>query len=137
MARETITAGKVLVNGVDLTDHITSVTLEDTAEEIETTNLGTEGYRTYIQGLKTANVTATFQNDHATGSVADTLQPLYASSSIFPVKVWPKASGTVVYTLGSAQLFSKPMMGGGVGDLSTVDVTFNNAGATGTTRGTA
>lgn len=139
MAREVIKAGKVLINSVDLTDHVTQVTLTDSADEVETTNLAGTGYRSYTVGLKTASVTCTFQVDHATSSVMDTLQPLYDSTSgtIFPVKVWPSATGTIVYTLGSAQLYEKPLWGGAVGDLATVDVTFANGGTAGITRGTA
>ncbi len=137
MAKEIVAAGKFTVDGVDLTEYVSTVGLEDTADEVETSNLGTSGYRSYIQGLKTSNITATFQNDHAAGKVADTLQPLYDSGSVFAVKVWPKGAGTIVYTLGSAQLMAKPLFGGGVGDLSTVDATFVLAGGTtGITRGT-
>jgi hypothetical protein len=138
MAREIISAGKMTVNSVDLSEYVTTVALEDTADEVDTTNLASNGYKSAIQGLKTSNMTATFQVDHATGKVADTLQVLYDSGSVFPVKVWPKASGTIVYTLGSAQIMSKPLWGGGVGDLATVDATFVLAGGTvGITRGTA
>jgi hypothetical protein len=138
MAKEIISAGKMLVNSIDLSEYVSTVALDDTADGVDTTNLASNGYKSEMQGLKTANMTATFQNDHAVGKVADTLQALYDSGSIFPVKVWPKANGTIVYTLGSAQLLSKPLYGGGVGDLSTTDVTFVLAGGTaGITRGTA
>lgn len=137
MAKEIISAGKFEVNAVDLTEYVSSVTIEDNADEVDTTNLASNGYKSAIQGLKTAQITATFQNDHAAGKVADTLQPLYDSGSIFAVKVKPKTAGTIVYTLGSAQIMSKPLWGGGVGDLSTVDVTFAlSGGTTGVTRGT-
>lgn len=136
MAKEVVRVAKILVNSVDLSDHCSSVTLEDSADEVETTAFGA-GYRSKVQGLKDASITATFQNDHATGSVADTMQPLYDSGGTFPVKVWPVGSGTVVYTLSPAQIFNKPLWGGAIGDLATVDVTFSNAGTAGITRGTA
>jgi len=136
MAKEVVRVAKILVNSVDLSDHCSSVTLEDSADEVETTAFGA-GYRSKTQGLKDASITATFQNDHATGSVADTMQPLYDSGGTFAVKVWPVGSGTIVYTLSPAQLFNKPMWGGAIGDLATVDVTFSNAGTAGITRGTA
>lgn len=127
---------KITVNSVDLSDHCSSVTLEDSADEVESTGFGA-GYREYLAGLKTASITATFQNDHAASSVADTLQPLYDGGSVFAVKVWPQSSGTIVYTLGSASLYNKPMWGGAIGDLATVDVSFQNAGTAGITRGTS
>lgn len=137
MAKEVIKAAKLTVGGVDLTDHVTSVTLEDTADEIETTSLAGTGYRTYTQGLKVAKITPTFQSDHATGSVQATIQPIYDASGTTSVKVWPSNAGTIVYTLEPAQIFNKPLWGGGVGDLATLDVTFTAAGTTGITRGTA
>lgn len=136
MAKEVVRVAKIKVNGVDLSDHCSSVTLEDTADEVETTAFGA-GYRSKIQGLKDASITATFQNDHAAASVADTLQPLYDAGGTFAVKVWPVGSGTIVYTLEPAQLFNKPLWGGAIGDLATVDATFANAGTAGITRGTA
>jgi hypothetical protein len=136
MAKEVVRVAKILVNSVDLSDHCSSVTLEDSADEVETTAFGA-GYRSKVQGLKDASITATFQTDHATGSVADTMQPLYDSGGTFAVKVWPVGSGTIVYTLSPAQLFNKPLWGGAIGDLATVDVTFSNAGTAGITRGTA
>lgn len=137
MAKEVVKAAKMTVGGVDLSDHVTSVTIEDTADEVETTSIAGTGYREYAVGLKTASITATFQNDHATASVADTLQPIYDSGGTTSVKVWPSVSGTVVYTLNPARIFGKPAWGGGVGDLATTDVTFANAGTAGVTRGTA
>lgn len=136
MAKEVVRVAKIEVNSVDLSDHCSQVTLSDTQDEVETTAFGA-GYREYTGGLKTASITATFQNDHAASSVADTLQPLYDNGSTFAVKVKPTSSGTVVYTLSPAKLYQKPLWGGAVGDLATVDVTFMVAGTAGITRGTA
>jgi len=136
MAKEVLRNVKILVNAVDLTDHCSSVTLDDTADEVETTAFGTAGYREYLQGLKTAGIDAEFFNDHAAASVADTLQPLYASGGTFAVKVWPDAAGTVVYTQVS-RLYANPTLAGAVGDANTISVSFKNAGTAGITRGTA
>jgi hypothetical protein len=137
MAKEVIKAGKLTVGGVDLTDHVTQVTMEDNADEVETTSLAGTGYRTFMQGLKVAKITPTFQSDHAAASVQATLQPIYDNAGTTAIKVWPSAAGTVVYTIEPAQIFQKPLWGGGIGDLATTDVTFTAAGTTGVTRGTA
>lgn len=135
MAKEVLRNVKILVNSVDLSDHCSSVTLDDTADEVEVTAFGTAGYRDYLQGLKTAGIDADFFNDHAASSVADTLQGLYSSGATFPVKVWPDAAGTVVYTQQS-RLYSNPLLAGAVGDANTISVSFK-AGTAGITRGTA
>lgn len=135
MAKEILTKVKITVNSVDLSDHCSSVSLTDEADEIDLTAFGA-GYREEGQGLKTSNITATFFNDHAASSVAATLQPLYESGGTFLVKVWPESAGTIVYTQTS-RLYQKPIMAGAVGEASTVDTTFANAGTAGITRGTA
>jgi len=135
MAKEVLTNVKITVNSVDLSDHCSSVNLESSADEVEFTSFG-DSFRDYGQGLKDSTITATFFNDHAASSVADTLQPLYTSGGTFAVKVWPDASGTIVYTQTS-RLFSNPTLAGAVGDANTIDATFRNAGTAGISRGTA
>jgi len=135
MAKRVLRNVKILVNSVDLSDHCSSVTLDDSADEVEFTAFGST-YREYGQGLKAAGIDAEFFNDEAAGSVAATMQPLYESGGTFPVKVWPDAAGTVVYTQTS-RLYQNVLPSGAVGDADTVSVTFKNAGTSGVTRGTA
>lgn len=136
MAKEVLTNVKILVNNVDLSDHCSAVEMPSEAEEVDFTSFGTAGYREFGQGLKDATITATFFNDHAAGSVADTLQPLFNSGGTFPVKIWPNASGTIVYTQTS-RLYSNPLLAGAVGEANTIEASFRNAGTAGITRGTA
>jgi len=136
MAKEVLTNSKIVVNSVDLSDHVESVELDATADEVEFTAFGTSGYREFGQGLKDATVTVSFFNDHAAGSVADTLQPLFTNGSTFPLKIWPNASGTVVYTM-TARLYQYPALAGAVGEANKLDVSFRNAGTAGITRGTS
>jgi hypothetical protein len=84
--------------------------------------------------LKDGNITVTFFNDHAAGSVADTLQPLYTSGGTFPLRIKPDVAGTVAYTM-TARLYNNPLLNGAVGDANTIDVTFRNAGTLGIVRG--
>ena len=134
MAKEVLTQASVLVNSVDLSDHASSVSLEDTADEVDVTGFSVNDYREHIPGMKDANVTVSFYNDHAAGSVADTLQPLYTSGGTFPLRIKPDISGTVAYTM-TARIYTNPLLSGGVGDANTIDVTFRNAGTAGITRG--
>ena len=135
MAKEVLRNCKITVNTVDLSDHCSSVTIEDSADEVEFTSFGA-GYREFQPGLKDATITASFFNDHAASSVADTLQGMYAASSAGTVKVWPDAGGTIVYTLVS-RLYNNPTLAGAVGEANTIEATFRNAGTAGLTRGTA
>ena len=135
MAKEVLINAKITVNAVDLSDHCSSITIEDSADEVEFTSFG-DGYRDFGQGLKDSTITASFFNDHAASSVADTLQTFYNSGGTFDVKVWPNSAGTVVYTQRS-RLFSNPTLAGAVGDANTIDATFRNAGTAGISRGTS
>jgi hypothetical protein len=134
MAKEVLTQASVLVNSVDLTDHASSVSMEDSANEVDVTSFSVNDYTEFIPGMKDANVTVSFFNDHAAGSVADTLQPLYTSGGTFPLRIKPDISGTVAYTM-TARLYTNPLLSGGVGDANTIDVTFRNAGTLGIVRG--
>jgi hypothetical protein len=134
VAKEVNRNVSILVNSVNLSDHCSSVELEDTAEEVDFTAFGPSGYREFGQGLKDGSITASFFNDHASGSVADTLQALYTSGGTFTVRVKPDLQGTVAYTM-IARLYSNPMLAGAVGEANTIDVSFRNGGTAGITRG--
>ena len=135
MAKEVLTSAKITVNAVDLSDHCDSITIEDSADEVEFTSFG-DSYRDFGQGLKDSTITASFFNDHAASSVADTLQALYTSGGTFAVKVWPDSGGTIVYTQTS-RLFSNPTLAGAIGDANKIDVVMRNAGTAGISRGTS
>lgn len=122
-------------NGVDLSDHVTNVTVEDGKEEVDVTGFG-ETYREFLPGLADASISATFLQDTAASSVDATLYSAYTSNTAGTVKVTPNTSGTVVYTL-VAKIYSFPPVSGGVGDANTVDITFRNASTAGLTRGTS
>ena len=135
MPKEVLINAKITVNDVDLSDHCSSITIEDSADEVEFTSFG-DSYRDFGQGLKDSTISASFFNDHAASSVADTLQALYTSGGTFAVKVWPDAAGTVVYTQVS-RLFTNPTLAGAVGDANTIEATFRNAGTAGVARATS
>lgn len=140
MPKEVLLDAYVEVNGVDLSDHFSEITVEDTADEVDLSAFGA-GYREFGVGLKDATITGTAFQDFDASKVDATLQPLYASGSTFLVKVRKSktlgASGTnPVYSMVS-KLYSFSPIAGGVGDASTTPITFRNAGTAGLTRGTA
>ena len=126
---------QITVNGTDLSDHCTNITLEDSADEVEVTGFK-ENYKEFLPGLKDATINATFVQDYGSSSVDPILGALYYANTDGTVKVKPDTSGTVVYTMVS-KLYSYGPVNGGVGDANTIDVTFRNSGTAGLTRGTA
>lgn len=134
IAKEILQNASILVNAVNLSDHCNNFSFDDAASEVDLTAFSASEYSDIGSGLKDASLNATFFNDHASGSVADTLQAVYDSGGTFTVRVKPDLQGTIAYSM-IARLFTNPLVGGGVGEPNTVDVTFRNAGTAGVTRG--
>jgi hypothetical protein len=129
-------ASTFTVNGTDLSQYVTNVSVEDSADEVDVTGFS-QTYREFTPGLKDSTITATFLADFEAGSGPDAiLAPLYYNNTAGTVKVKPQTSGTVVFTQVS-KIYSYPPVNGGVGDANTFDTTFRNSGTAGLTRGTA
>jgi hypothetical protein len=139
MAKQVFTNGYIAINGTALSDHASSITVDDNAEEIDFTSFSANGYREIGAGLKDGTVSATFFQDFAAASVHSILQPLYASGGTFAVEVRPvntTVSSTNPKLTFTARLYSYAGIAGGVGEALTMDVSFRNAGTAGLTWGT-
>lgn len=139
-------AEKVLINPylligtsaspVNLTDHVRAVTLNYTVEIQDRTYSGST-FRKRIRGLKDWTATVEFNQDFAASEVDATLWGLVGSTAN---RMVIKPSTAIVGTanprfLGNAMLESYQPLGGSVGDLMTVSVTFQGNGTL--TRSTA
>jgi hypothetical protein len=116
----------VKVNSVDLSDHVTSVTLNRTFDELEVTAMGDSGHK-FVKGLEASSVTIDFLNDTASASVLATLQAAWGTSVTV---VFLQSKGTAVsatnplYTM-TCLVNSTTDINGAVGDLGTQSVTWN------------
>lgn len=126
------------VDNVELSDHISSVEVQLSKQEIDTTNLGGDG-RERAHGLKDDQFTLNFQQNYDAGEVDDTLYPLWDDEEEFTVVVRPKSTpvgaGNPEYS-GTCILLSYSPLSGDVGSLSTTSVTFH-AQRAGISRATA
>ncbi len=117
---------QITVNGVNLSDHVSSVEVNFVKDEVETTNFSGQG-RERVAGLKDDSFVVTFQQDYAVGEVNATLSPLYSNENEFTVIVKPTASAVSAtnpsYTATCILLEYQPLSGS-VGDLSETEVTF-------------
>jgi hypothetical protein len=119
----------VKVNTVDLSDHVTAVTLNRTFDELEVTAMGDSGHK-YVKGLEAASVTIDFLNDTAAANVLATLQAAWGTN--VPI-VLLQEKGTAVsatnplYTM-TCLINNTTDINGAVGDLSTQSLTFNVSG---------
>lgn len=133
------TNNQILVNGVDLSDHVQKVTTQDSRDKVDTTAMGATS-KVYSKGLGDGGCTIDFFQDFAAAKVHATLQPLLGSSTGFSVEVRPVAaarSATNPAFLMTALLFDYPFLDNGVGDASMVSVEFANAAQAGITYPTA
>jgi hypothetical protein len=141
MAKEIVRDAFIQVNGVNLSDHCSSVTVESTIDDVDLTSFTTSGYREIGQGFKDATITATFFQDYAAASVHQTLQPLYDAGGTFNVFVKMHQTATTATNprieMNTAKMYGYNPIAGDVGDASTMDVEFRNAGTAGITYGTS
>ncbi len=141
MGKFVLTSVTTSINGVDFSDHLASVALDLSADEVETTAFGGSGFRTRVGGLKDASITLSFHNDFGSSgseAVDSTIYNLYGSNATVVVR---PTSGSVSasnpsYT-GVFLVSQVNPISGSVGDLATRDVTWPTAGTAGITRGTA
>jgi hypothetical protein len=136
VAKLVLTDVNVSVNGTALTSSIGNAELSIESDDVETTSFGSAGgWRTRIGGLKAANVSLTFMQDYAAGSVDATLFPLL--NTIGTIVLTP--AGTAVSATNPSFTFNCLINalteGGQVGDLATFDVTWPVTGPV--TRATA
>ena len=119
----------VKVNSVDLSDHVTSVTLNRAFDELEVTAMGDSGHK-YVKGLEASSVTIDFLNDTASANVLATLQAAWGTNVTI---VLLQTKGTAVsatnplYTM-TCLINNTTDINGAVGDLSTQSLTFNVSG---------
>jgi hypothetical protein len=141
MGKLILTDAYIAVNGTAISDHVNSVTVEQTADEVDLTSFGPSGYREFGVGFKDATVTTTVFTDFATGSIDSMISPIYATNGTCSVEVRPTSAAASAtnpkYTLAPARITSFNPIAGGVGDASTTDIAFRNAGTAGVVRGTS
>lgn len=86
MAKETIFDAYVRIDGVDLSDHFKSVTINREAEELDATGMGSRA-KERRQGLRDDNFELEAYQDFEAQSVDDVLEPLFNSGEPFFVLV--------------------------------------------------
>lgn len=140
MAIFVLTDALVLVNGVNLSDHVEKVTTEDTRDEVDITAMGATA-KTITKGLGDAKITLDFFQDLAAAKVHATLQPLIASTTPIAVEVRAtsaaRSATNPAFLLSQALLMNYSGLDGKVGDASKMSATFQNAGQAGMTYPTA
>jgi len=113
------------INAVDLSDHVTSITLNYAADELEVTAMGDTAHK-FVKGLESGTLTVSLLNDTATSQVLQTL------NGAFGTTVACKAiqeKGTAVSAANPVYEFdilvnNLTPINGGVGDMAIQDLSF-------------
>lgn len=113
---------------VDLSDYITSITLTQTFDEVETTTMGQTSH-VFSKGLESSVLSVDLMNDWAASKVCATLQAAYGTSVtalIVPVKASPTVISATnpLYTVSILINNLTPVGSGGPGDYATSSLSF-------------
>jgi hypothetical protein len=115
----------VKINTVDLSDHVTAVTINRVFDELEVTAMGDSSHK-FVKGLEAATVTIDFLNDTASANVLATLQAAWGTTV---TAIFIQEKGTAVsasnptYTV-SLLVNNTTDINGAVGDIGTQSITF-------------
>ena len=126
MAIETIWDAHVTINGVDVSDHVRSVDVPRSAEDIDVTAMGARA-KARRQGLRDdAFVLSVFQ-DYAANELHSVLEPLFESGASFTVVVRKSKTDPVSATnpqfVGTCCLLEYDPLNAEVGQASMTQIT--------------
>lgn len=131
MAKFVLNDASVVIDSVDLSDHVESVSLSYSADMVEVTCMGATGHE-YAAGLVNGTLTLTFRQDFDADSVDATLFALVGAAGVTcVVKPTSSAVGATNPTFtGTALLsdYSGPV-DGSVGSAANASATFQVSGA--------
>ncbi len=116
------------VASVDLSNLVTSVTLNRSFDELEVTAMGDSGHK-FVKGLEASSITIDFLNDEATSKTLQTLNAQVGNNATVTLKQTSAITSPTnpLYTMTCLVNNITPI-NGAVGDLSTQSVTWNISG---------
>lgn len=130
MAILTLTNASVVINSVDLSDHVRQVTVDYNADMQDSAHMGDDTHES-LAGLKNWKIDVEFNQDFAAAKVDATLFPLVGAAA-FTIEVRPVNSARSATNPGynaTAVLASYPPLGNAVGQLATTKASFQPGGA--------
>jgi hypothetical protein len=113
------------INAIDLSDHVTAVTLNRAADELEITAMGDTAHK-FVKGLESGTLTVSFLNDTATSNVLQTLNTQFGNTvavKMVQQKVPAVSATNPLYTFDILVNNLTPIAGA-TGDIGVQDITF-------------
>ena len=128
MAEFMLNNASVTINSVDLSSYVTSVTLSQSADSLETTAMG-DTARTYIGGLTNGTVDIEFNADFAASKTEATIYPLVGTTTAVVVKpVDASVSATNPSYTFNVVVTEWDTLNGSIGELATYSISWQIAG---------
>ena len=129
MAEFMLNDASVTINSVDLSTYVTSVTLSQSADSLETTAMG-DSARTFIAGLTNGTIDIDFNADFAASKTEATIYPLVGTTTAVVVKpVAASVSATNPSYTFNVIVNEWDTLNGSIGELATHSVSWQIAGA--------
>ena len=129
MAEFMLNNASVTINSVDLSSYVTSVTLSQSADSLETTAMG-DSARTFIAGLTNGTIDIDFNADFAASKTEATIFPLVGTTTAVVVKpVDASVSATNPSYTFNVVVTEWDTLNGSIGELATHSVSWQIAGA--------
>jgi hypothetical protein len=130
MAKQIISNPTIVIGSGTVSANCAQVTINLTAEEVDTTNFGSLGWKESVGGLKAGSLSFEWHNDYAAGALDSTFMPLLGTQVAFEIRpastaavgsANPKYSGTLLVTEYSP-------VDSAVGDLATFSTSWPTVG---------
>ena len=110
---------------VDLSDHVTAITINRQVDQLEVTAMGDTAHK-FVAGLEASTITVSFLNDTATASVLQTLQDAFGTTvAVSMIQEKGTAVSATNKTYATTVLVDNLTdINGAVADEATIDITF-------------
>lgn len=129
MAKLVLTNPVITIGGVDLSDHIGSVTLSLSYADVATTAFGDTAV-TRVAGLGDHSISLDFHEDYAASEVHATISPLVGLTTTVSVKpVDATTAATNPQWTATVLVNDWPLIDGAVGDLASASITWPVSGS--------
>ena len=114
----------VTFNSVDLSAYVTSVTVNQSFDELEVTAMGDTAHK-FAKGLEASTITLDFLNDNAATTVIPTLRAAYGTTVPVVIKQSSAAVSADNPSYSTTVLVNNLQnVNGAVGDISSQSITF-------------
>jgi hypothetical protein len=133
MAALVLTNASVVINGINLSEFITSIAISTSEDVVDTTGMGSAGARTRVSGLADNSVTIEFNQDFAAGgpevSINAVGSSLVGTNTTIVVKPTSAAVGATNPSYSFSAVVSEwQPLSGAVGELSSISTTWPISG---------